>query len=265
MVIIDIESLFFSVCHYYAKEERETDNFSLYKETLDKWLESILEECNVTEYLAFCDDRPNFRQLLFPEFKADRGSKHFKFMADLKRYGKDKWEIKGWKGLEADDLLAIASKMYPKATLAHIDSDSNQLTGKHYNYQYRKLNWSDGFYNITEEDAKRNLNKVILAGSHNNNKGLVGCGEKCAEGYLDGPNDGIIAAYINGISKAKYDVWRNVQGNGFQKGLEDFYKNTIMTKLLTTMSDANYRLEQFNLTNIEPDFFKPIKYEKPTW
>ena len=262
LTIIDTTSLYISVSHHCNKNEN--DDFKIYKDTLDEWFQTILDETKATEYLAFDDDKPSFRHLLFPDFKDDRKRAYFKFVNDIRHYAKEKWSIRSFKGLESDDLFSMSNSIHKdkEIVLAHIDGDLDQIEGKHYNYHYRSKNWSNGFYEITSETASLNLSNSILAGSHNNNKGLDGCGEKSSEKYLTNlSTKGVLNAFINGINKEEYGIYKSIKGLGMTIGIEEFRKNVLMSKLLTNIDEANYWLSKVNLPLVTNDMFIHIKIQ----
>jgi len=184
MTIIDTTSLYFFVIHHFSKENNLTDDFNLYKQSFDERFQDILNKTNATEYLAFDDIKPSFRHKLFDTFKSNRNKQYFKFKEDLTYYARNKWSIRGYEGLESDDLTNIAANLFKDSTICHIDGDLNQIVGNHFNYRYDSVN---PFYTVTKEEAGFNLFKTILTGGHNNTKGLAGCGEGSVDIFLKEP------------------------------------------------------------------------------
>ena len=263
LIIGDITSLYYSIIHYYNKESNETDNFKKYKNKFDEWLQSMIDDTKATEYLLYDDDSTTFRHKLFPDFKANRKSIYLKFRYDLMKYAREKWGIKQHLGIESDDLVNIAVNKYKNAIICHIDSDLDQIEGNHYNYLYRGKGWANGFYTIDKSTAEFNLNKMVISTGHNGpDKGLPNCGDKTAEAYLKASND-LLGAFINGIDKKDYpDIWRTVKGYGITIGVNEFYRNFLIAKLLDTEEEANYWLDKFGFNLLNEDLFIPTTIKK---
>ena len=62
LTIIDFSSLLYSVSNNCNKDIRK-DDFSYYRETLDSYVLSILQEANADYYLAFGDSITSFRNI----------------------------------------------------------------------------------------------------------------------------------------------------------------------------------------------------------
>ena len=103
-----------------------------------------------------------------------------------------------------------------------------------------------------------NLAKIIILNGHNGpDEGLINCGPKCADTYLSS-SKGILDAFINGISKKDFPgIWREVKPLGFTRGIDAFYRNSLVAKLVDNIEEANYWLKRFNFDEVNRDLFIP--------
>lgn len=87
LTIIDFSSLLYSACYNCSVNEEKADNFEEYRNTLDFYVQNILDDTKADLYIAFGDDYTCFRKEEFKEFKGDRVNKApLKFITDLRLY-----------------------------------------------------------------------------------------------------------------------------------------------------------------------------------
>lgn len=260
LTIIDTTSLIFSACVTLGDD---TDNYKKAKKNFDKWFEDILIETEADCYIAFTD-QSSFRRDLLPSYKADRKALKPKFFSALKRDCCEKWGIVSNQVIESDDLCLINHNYYKNdfdCTIAAIDGDLRQYPAKFYNYKKNKKEGVEDFEEITEDEANMTLWQFVLAGSHNGLKGLKGCGEGTATGYLGNfkPSQytaAVMAAYVKGINKNTFNTSRSVKGLGMFSGLVEFNTNFISSYLLRTEEEAKQFTEEkviFNVTKYKED------------
>lgn len=239
LTLIDADSIMYATCFHCAKDDENSNNFNYYIDNFYERLDKILLATKADKYMLFITNGPSFRTI-GSNYKKDRKSKEPpKFITELKKVAVEEGAYYV-EYLEADDLMAIADHRYSSSyniILAHIDSDLNQIIGRHYNYR------KDEFYDLSEKDVARYTARLLLTGSHNNVGGLPECGEKTADKYLDKADLGllsIIEAYIQGISKEVYSTYKNIRGYGCLGGLQLFKSTFNQVYLVTTEKDLHY-------------------------
>lgn len=261
LVIIDISSIWYSVCYTCNKEDNpRKDDFTYYIKTLNLYVQTILDDTKATHFIAFGDGYTSFRKKLFSEFKGDRTKKLPRFIRDLKTYGTDKWGVIYNNMLEADDLALIhrneLKDKFDKVIIAAIDSDLKQEEGIFYDYGYRRKNLllEDAFKTITREESRRNLWKQVIIKGHNNKLDyLEGCGKVCAVKYLDKYSIhqlrlATLNAFILGIDKKLHNVPKNIKGFGLMNGIDKFSKAFKQSYLLRSVREATEYDVKFNLS-----------------
>jgi 5'-3' exonuclease len=261
LTIIDGTSLIYSACYNTSVNNDKTDNFFYYKQTLDHYINSILEDSEANEYIIFGDSTSSYRKRLFDTFKADRVVKkqHIKFKNDLIQYAIEQWGLFINNDLESDDMCLLTHNMYKdgyNVTIASKDSDLRQYPAKFLNYgAYKSGDKSLLFENITEDNAKFNLWKSVLQKGHNNKIDyLEGCGEVCAEKYLKvfKPSQypyAVLKAYIDGIPKQD-GIRKEIKGYGYNKGIDKFNNSFRQTYLFRN----NFELDELGISFGVPEF-----------
>jgi len=251
LTIIDGSSLIYSACYNVSIKE-QNDDFSLYKETLDFYIDNILNITKANEYIIFGDGLTSYRKKLFNTFKTNRETKrtYIKFKYDLLEYAKSKWDFFSNNDLESDDMCLITHNQYKdeyNITIASIDEDLRQYSAKFFNYSiFRKKDYKieDGFEMITPEQAEFNLWKQVLIKGHNNKLNyLEGCGEITAGNYLktfilSQYKFAVLSAYIDGIKKGDW-IKRFINGYGLNRGIDEFDKSFKQTYLFRTYNELS--------------------------
>lgn len=244
LTIIDGSSLIYSASYNVSVKESSTDDFSKYRDTLDYYIDSILDITKADKYILFGDDSSSYRKRIFDTFKSDRiiKAQYTKFKYDLLYYAREKWKVFSHPDLESDDMCIITHNQFKDEydiTIAAIDGDLRQYPAKFFNYGiFRKLDASalQGFELITPEQAQFNLWKQVLIKGHNNKLNyLEGCGEGTAESYLkkfsvSQYKFAVLKAYIEGIPKQD-GIKRVINGYGLNKGIDEFNKSFKQTYL----------------------------------
>lgn len=269
LTLIDFSSLIYAVSYNCSKLD-EPENYLLYRNTLDNYVKSILEDTQATHYIAFGDSGSSFRKKLFSDFKGNRKTKDFPglFTTDLKKYAVVKWNLVTNFELEADDLCLIhqshAEDLFPgeevSVVIASKDSDLRQVAGTFFDYGYRRANLTveQAFETLDAKTAKYNLYKHVLIKGHNDKLDyLEGCGKESAEKYLSAFSESQLAmatlnAFMKGINKNTYGIYKNVIGYGESEGIAKFYNAFTQSYLLRTGLEALKYDPRFDLS-------KPIK------
>lgn len=251
LTIIDTSSLIYSASYNTSKKEgSESDLFSNYTNTLDYYINSILDETNAEHYILFGDEPTSYRKRIFSTFKADRVKPYMKFKYDLMQYAKTHWEMYTHKDLEADDLCLICNNYFKdkyEVIIAAKDSDLPQEEGVFFNYGILgKSDYSKdkAFSYITKDEAEFRLYKQVLSKGHNNKVDyLEGCGDKCSTNYLKSwtPQQykyATLKAFIEGIDRNKdKDINRNITGYGLNKGIDKFNKSFKQSYLFRNLEE----------------------------
>jgi len=260
LTIIDGSSLLYSASYNTSVKEEYTDDFLKYRETLNFYIESILEATEADKYIIFGDQVTSYRKKLFNTFKADRAKRpYMKFINDLMNYANTELDFFNHKDLEADDLCLLTHNKFKEEydiTIASKDSDLRQYSAKFFNYGiFRKSDYKegDGFEEISISQARATLWKAVLIKGHNNKVDyLEGCGEKTAANYLKGWESNqfeyaTLKAFIYGIDKDKdKNITRSVKGYGINKGIDKYnksFKQTYLFRYLTELENLEIELD----------------------
>ena len=210
VLLLDADSLLFSVCHYHLDKEQD---FNLMYDDYHTQLRSIVnaiedEEFNVEQIVHFfstCTN--NFRYEIYPEYKANRERTPLTELVYL---------FKGWvidelrnegeyvstsDEYEADDLIAQAVEVMEEhlPIVASIDKDLKQIPCAHFDYYKVKVGVDEfrepvrafrGFEYTTPYEGRRKLLKMLLTGdSADGIMGVSGIGKVKAEKLLKGKNE----------------------------------------------------------------------------
>ena len=264
LTIIDGSSLIYSACHNMAKDMKTTDDYRYYREALDRYIQSILEDTKADLYVIYGDQNSSYRKRLFEDFKADRLKRSYlKFKNDLTQYANTNLGFYNHPDLEADDLCLLTHDMYKdkyNITIASKDSDLRQYSANFFNYGiYGKGKVEDGFENISEIEAWFNLWRSVLVKGHNNKLDyLEGCGLQTAESYLklwkhEQYPYAVLKAFLNGIeSNREKNIKREIKGYNFPRGMDKFNKSFQQTYLFRTLDEIN----SLNIYFYPPSFRK---------
>lgn len=148
-------------------------------------LKSIVDKTNADEYILYFTGKDNFRETLYPEYKANRKD------ADKPLHHE---ELFAWllethpceiiDGMEADDALGINQS--DDTILCSLDKDLDMIAGKHYNWS-KQLS-----YEVTQREADKHFWIQLLTGDITDNIiGLKGIGPVKAVKILELSKDNI--------------------------------------------------------------------------
>lgn len=182
---------------------------------------TILDATQCSSYRLFVSDSSgNFRNQLFPAYKANRVQPKPVHYKHLSNFLLDKLKAEVTWGEEADDALGIESTKNKDSIIVSIDKDLLQIPGTHYNWR------TNGFKIISPEEGRHRFWKQVLTGDATDNitprVGLScpGVGEKKAERYLEG-------------CTADEEYYKEVL-NVYTKYLPDYDENETKARLITT-------------------------------
>jgi DNA polymerase-1 len=162
-------------------------------------LQRIEEATRADGLYIYLTGGSNFREDIYPEYKANRPDRKPVHYAALKEYLIGQWGAITTCGNEADDAMSIGQyTAYDDTIICTIDKDLDMVPGHHYNWS------SDKVYEIDSLTGKRNFYKQLLKGDNVDNiPGLYKTsGVKAFKKYLD---------YIDSLED-EWDMWDFVLG-----------------------------------------------------
>lgn len=129
---------------------------------VDFLMARILEETSADEHLVAIGGDGNYRNSIYPAYKANRvGKPRPTHLATCKNYIQEKWNTQVTVGIEADDLLGI--EQADDTVICSIDKDLLQIPGKHYNFVKQQ------HYYVDELSGLRSFYKQIITGDASDN------------------------------------------------------------------------------------------------
>jgi len=135
-------------------------------------LKAVLDRVDATRSTIFLSHPVNFREHLFPDYKANRdpNAKPY-WYAEIKEYLLDKGAVFAEQGDEADDALAIAqTEAFNKNKTTIIctnDKDLDMIPGLHYNWS--KTREANGAYFVDEVEGLRHFYTQMITGDSTDN------------------------------------------------------------------------------------------------
>lgn len=127
-------------------------------------LDTIINATQCSSYRLFLSDsRGNFRNSIFPLYKANRTAPkpvHYEHLSN-EVVGSLAGEVAF--GEEADDAIGICAGQYKDYTIVTIDKDLDQIPGLHFNWRKNTFNY------VTEEEARRFFWYQCLVGDPGDN------------------------------------------------------------------------------------------------
>ena len=186
-VLIDADNLAFAC----AASAEDTDTPAIACARASEMAEGILRDTDATEYELWLTGGSNFRYKVYPEYKANRhGAYRPKWEKAVRAFLTSSWQANTTDGIEADDMLGIrACEIGEQAIIAHLDKDSNQIPGWHFNWELNRLGKcvrEKKQYFVTLEEGNRFFYYQLLTGDATDNiKGAMGIGPVKAKALLD--------------------------------------------------------------------------------
>ena len=172
--LIDADTPIYSVA---IVSEDDSLNYAIAR--LDKMIYSIIESSGATEATLFVSGDNNFRNTIYPEYKANRKAPKPQFLKDCQEYAQEKMNAEiAPEGLEADDALGIHQTK--ETIICSLDKDLLQIPGKHFQWEISGKNWSkpDTFIDQHYIDGMRLFYEQCIKGDRTDNiKGIEGLGE----------------------------------------------------------------------------------------
>lgn len=167
-------------------------------------LNTIINATQCSSYRLFLSDsRGNFRNSIFPLYKANRTAPkpvHYEHLSN-EVVGSFAGEVAF--GEEADDAIGICAGQYEDYTIVTIDKDLDQIPGLHFNWRKNTFNY------VTEEEARRFFWYQCLVGDPGDNivpaVGLScpGIGHKKASEALGNNNESGYYRIVRNLFRAR--------------------------------------------------------------
>jgi 5'-3' exonuclease len=222
IALIDADSILYICC--WDKEEKcyITDYPKAFHQ-VNTLITKIILETKATHYLGFFSASKSFRKKEFESYKSNRDKLvRPEHIPVVREYIMDKWGFIKLDNLEADDGVCICSKLMTNTVICSPDKDILYLEGTHYNYK------KDEWVTTSKEEAQKYFWMDMITGQPGDGvKGIPKKGIKYAKELFDkytlyGENylSLVLNEYINHF--------------GEYKGIEEFYKNYKLLKILET-------------------------------
>jgi hypothetical protein len=171
--------------------------------TVKSSLIKTLEITGATSHKLYLSGKTNFRQDIYPEYKANRETMNKpKYYKDIRRYLVDNWKAEIVEGYEADDAMGIGQMTGSDTIIVSQDKDMAQIPGRHYN-------WVTGlFTTITPQQGMRFFYEQLLSGDSTDNiPGIPGIGTKKAQAALES------AKTPRELAEISYSMYRDSLGH----------------------------------------------------
>lgn len=139
------------------------------KETLT----SLMDETRSTDAVVFLSHPVNFRELIFPDYKANRDVNHKPYWyPEIRDYLLDYWDAQySLEGDEADDALGIAQMQAlvddRETIIVTNDKDLDMIPGLHFNFSKTKK--EKGVYETEDPEGLRLFYRQMLTGDSTDN------------------------------------------------------------------------------------------------
>ena len=176
--------------------------------TVKSALRGITEATGSTELIVVLSGKSNFREDIYPEYKANRiNVPKPKYYREIRDYLVQHWKAVVTKdNLEADDLLGIYAMQLRSdgrdLVIVTQDKDLDQIPGRHYDWT------TAAFEDISPEQGIRNFYTQLLTGDSTDNiKGCPGIGPAKAKAALEGCKS------PNQLAQAAYKVYETTLGH----------------------------------------------------
>lgn len=202
----------------------------------DTFLREILNTVETNEYIGFLTSPKNFRKVDNPDYKANRKKVELpEYFHILKEHLIENWDFKVRELYEADDLIGIHYRKDSHIIISP-DKDLLMLEGMHYNPIKKCF--------ISTEPGTAFIffwSSMIIGDKSDNVKGIEGRGPayttRLLEEHLGTPVEALI-----------FNEY--IQHYGEYEGIQNFYKNYNLLKILTKPL----------VTDLDFELFKPNTY-----
>ena len=173
---------------------------------MEEMIDNTISETGADEFSIFLSGPTNFRNEIYPEYKANRKAEKPRFLKDCKEHLVKHYNAVTSEGCEADDLLGIAQDKYGEdhwtgarkfsTIICSIDKDLRMIPGNHYSFEIggkiaRGPRAGETWVRPAErcivesfDGLRRFYTQVLTGDSTDNVKGAAGIGPVKAERIL---------------------------------------------------------------------------------
>ena len=214
----------------------------------DNYITNLLNITNSTHYVGFYSGSSRSRNLIYPEYKANRKDlEPLNNIGLMKTYLKDKWKFV-WLGIdvlgncidETDDYVASFIKQTPDSFIVSPDKDLLGLEGNHYNP--KKNEW---VYTPDSNAINNFWCSMICGDTADNIKGLPGKGLKH---YIYVTQDvSPLDAKVLGI--LVFEEYVKHYEYNYDLAIKEFYKNYQCLKIKDDLIVDSFKPIEWNYEN----------------
>ena len=141
-------------------------------QTVKQKLTGIMDHSESDEYTVYLSHPVNFRESIFPEYKANRDTTHKPYWySEIQEYLLERGAIYSEEGDEADDALGraqmLALSQDRETIICSIDKDLDMIPGLHYNWSPKRH--ENGVYEMEDPEALRCFYTQMITGDTTDN------------------------------------------------------------------------------------------------
>lgn len=219
VALLDADSILY-IAGWDKDNKCYSEDFELTCKQADSFITHILLSVKATHYIGFLSPSQSFRKLQFTSYKANRDKLiRPPLIHEMKVYLMTRWLFRRLDNLEADDGVNICKKLISDSVICSPDKDVLNLPGTHYNYK------KDEWVTTSEESAIRYFwEDMIIGQSGDGISGLKGKGKAYVKE--------VFKEFLPDYRKIVFDEY--IKAYGEYKGIEEFYKNYKLLKILDT-------------------------------
>lgn len=234
--IIDGDSLVWWAC--YPKKLQNEEGETTYvektleeaKESFSSMLRMIMKGAGCNQYYGFLSGGRSKRDLINPEYKAQRSKEKPEFYTQVEEYAINVEKFVVFEDYEADDCVITARNLLNLEAIPHkvLALDKDVLNSAGYNYDFK--NNRDILVTPYESERKFWIS-MITGDTADNIKGIPGKGIKYAEHSLD-------RMYASD-SYSSHILDEYISHFGERNGIQEFYKNYFSLRLISFIEGFN--------------------------
>lgn len=153
-----------------TKQKLEREPLEIAIQRADELCYRILSDTDSGEYRLFISGSDNFREAIYPDYKANRrNTPKPEYLNAVREFLLTEWKAEITAGIEADDAIGIAAN--ENTIICANDKDFRQIPGRHYNFVKAE------FFDVNDYEAALAFWSSMLIGDTSDNvKGVEGIG-----------------------------------------------------------------------------------------
>lgn len=213
-----------------SKDALNKDWYDL-REDVDDKFHSILDKLGTDRFRIYLTSRTSFRKELYPSYKANRKKVVIPYLSDMYKYTIDQWDAYTMDKLEADDCVSIDALDLRKKKIPYvvvsIDSDLDQIPGRHLNPYYRQHKVQ--LYDVSGRQAQYNFcSQMILNRSKDGLSGIKGYGPKSLSKIIS----------LGDVDNLQHVYNKYLEVYGQETGKAEYKKHYTLIRLMKTPPDG---------------------------